>query len=471
MLTTNHHPVIVIGAGPAGLAAAYELIQRDIRPVVLEKSDKVGGLARTETYKGYRFDMGGHRFYTQVETVQRLWQRMLGEDLLVVPRLSRIHYRGRFFNYPLELLNALANLGIGESALILLSYLRAQLRPHPEEETFEQWMTHRFGQRLYQMFFQTYTEKVWGIPCHQIQAEWAAQRIKGLSLRSAVANALWGTNDAKSLIREFHYPVLGPGMMWQRFQDTVESRGGRLWLQAEVVRLEWDEGHITAVLAQRDGDVHRLTGDHVISSMPLAELVIRLDPLPPDDVLRAARGLKQRDFILVGIIVNRADVFPDNWIYVHSPEVRVGRIQNFKNWSTAMVPDSGKSSLGMEYFCTEGDDLWTMSDAELVELATGELASLGLAAIGDVEDGVVFRQRYAYPVYDREYREHLEIVRRFLATVRNVQTIGRSGMHRYNNMDHSMLTGMLAARNLLGENHDLWSVNTHRSYGEESTAG
>jgi protoporphyrinogen oxidase len=465
----NHHPVVIIGAGPAGLAAAYELIQRDIRPVVLEKADTVGGLARTETYKDYRFDIGGHRFYTQLEMVQRLWEKMLGEDLLKVPRLSRILYRGRFFSYPLDVFNTLSNLGLIESSLILLSYLKVQLRPYPKEETFEQWVANRFGQRLYQMFFQTYTEKVWGIPCHSIQAEWAAQRIKGLSLRSAVSNALWRTDDAKSLIREFHYPVLGPGMMWQRFQEAVESRGGQVWLGAEAMRLERDDGRITAVLAQRDGDgdVHRMTADHVISSMPLAELITRLDPLPSDDVIRAVGKLSYRDFILVGLIVNRADLFPDNWIYVHSPEVKVGRIQNFKNWSVAMAPDPSKTSLGMEYFCTEGDDTWSMPDAELIALATDELALLGLADAKDVEDGIVLRQPKAYPVYDSEYHEQRRVLKDFLLTIDNLQTIGRNGMHRYNNMDHSMLTGMLAVQNALGANHDLWEANEEEGYLEE----
>jgi len=462
----NHPAVIIIGAGPAGLAAAYELIQRDIRSVVLERADKVGGLARTETYKSYRFDMGGHRFYTRVEAVQRLWEKMLGDDFLTVSRLSRIHYRGRFFHYPLELFDALSNLGVVESALILLSYLQARLRPHPREETFEQWVANRFGQRLYETFFKTYTEKVWGIPCHQIQAEWAAQRIKGLSLKAAISNALWGTDQAQSLIRQFHYPILGTGMMWQRLQTAVEARGGRVWRGVEAIRLERDDGRISGVVARCGRDLQRMAADHVISSMPLAELVARLDPLPPEDVIRAARGLRHRDLILVGLIVNQAHLFPDNWVYVHSPEVRVGRVQNFRSWSAAMVPDPRKSGLGLEYFCSEGDDLWTMSDAELVGLASSELASLGLADIGDVEDGVVFRQRQAYPVYDREYRQHLEVIRRFLATVRNLQTIGRNGMHRYNNMDHSMLTGMLAARNLLGEKHDLWSVNAEPSYSE-----
>jgi protoporphyrinogen oxidase len=462
----DHQPV-VIGAGPAGLTAAHELVRWGIRPLVLEKSDKVGGLARTESYGGYRFDIGGHRFFTKVEEVQRLWQEMLGEDFRKVPRLSRIYYQGRFFNYPLDFFNAVSNLGIAESLLIVLSYFKAQLWPYPEEETFEQWVTNRFGQRLYKTFFQTYTEKLWGIPCHMIQADWAVQRIKGLSLTAAVSNALFGTDHAKTLISEFHYPVLGPGMMWQRFQEVVESRGGQVLLNTEVIRLKRAHRRIEGIIARCDEKTLEFPGEHFISSMPLTELITRLDPPPPANVVQAAHKLSYRAFIIVGLIMDRAELFPDNWIYVHSPEVKVGRIQNFRNWSAAMVPDPSKTSLGMEYFCTEGDDIWAMSDVELIQLATRELVSLGLVDISDVEDGVVFRQPKAYPVYDREYREHLGVIQPFLATIDNLQTIGRNGMHRYNNMDNSMLTGMLAVRNLLGEDHNLWSVNTERSYQEE----
>lgn len=465
----DHYPVVIIGAGPAGLTAAYELGKRGIQPIVLETADNVGGLARTETYKGFRFDIGGHRFFTNVDEVQQLWQEMLGEDFLKVPRLSRIYYQGRFFNYPLDLVNALSNLGIVQSLLVLLSYFKAQLWPSPEEETFEQWVTNRFGQRLYQTFFQTYTEKVWGIPCHKIQADWAAQRIRGLSLRAVVSNALFGTNNVKTLISEFHYPTLGPGMMWQRFQEVVERRGGQVQLKTEVLRLTRDGRQIKSITARCAETEVEVCGEHVISSMPLTELITRLDPPPPADVVKAARKLTYRALILVGLIVDQADLFSDQWIYVHSPEVKVGRIQNFKNWSAAMVPDPRKTSLGVEYFCAKGDAIWTMSDAELLDLATRELVSLRLADIADVEDGIVIRQPRAYPVYDREYRKHLEAIRRFLATMDNLQTIGRNGLHRYNNQDHSMLTGVLAVRNLLGEKHDLWSVNTERSYYEEFT--
>jgi protoporphyrinogen oxidase len=466
----SYYPVLIVGAGPAGLTAAYELVKRGIRPLVLEKSGYVGGIARTEVYKGYRFDIGGHRFYTKVEAVNRLWEEILGEDFRLRPRLSRIYYNGKFYHYPLQLFNVIGNLGVIESFLILFSYFKAQLWKLPEEHTFEQWVSNRFGERLYRTFFKTYTEKVWGIPCSQIQAEWAAQRIKDLSFQAAVLNALYRNKrnvHIKTLISQFHYPVLGPGMMWERCQALIEQQGGTIWLHAEIVRLRRDGPRITGVTVRKGTETVDLSGDHILSTMPLKELCSRLDPPPPPDVMDASRGLTYRDFLIVGLILNRAETFPDNWIYVHSPEVRVGRIQNFKNWSPELVPDPSRTSLGMEYFCNEGDVLWGMQDADLIDLAGRELDRLGLARRADVEDGVVIRQPKAYPVYDAHYRRHLEVIKRFVNGLSNLQTVGRNGMHRYNNQDHSMLAAMLAVRNILGESHDLWEVNTERSYYEE----
>lgn len=463
----KHYPVAIVGAGPAGLTAAYELVKQGIIPVVLEKGDKVGGIARTETYKGYRFDIGGHRFYTKVEAVQQLWQEVLGNEFIKVPRLSRIFYRGKFFNYPISAFNTLFNLGIIESTLIMLSYLKVRIWPLREEKTFEQWVINRFGERLYKTFFKTYTEKVWGIPCSEIQADWAAQRIKGLSLTTAIINALFGSNDTKTLIKEFDYPALGPGMMWEKFAEAVENKDGKVYLDTKVISLERKGNKIKSITAEQNGELVQYSADNFITSMPISALVARMKPQPPEEVLHAARSLKYRDFLIVSLIVDSKDLFPDNWIYIHSPEVKVGRIQNFKNWSAALVPDASKSCLGMEYFCSVGDEIWEMSDAELVELATRELVGLGLATTADVEDGVVIRQPKAYPVYDGEYRGHLQVLEGFLKGIENLQTIGRNGMHRYNNQDHSMLTGMLAVRNILGEKHDLWDVNTERSYYED----
>lgn len=460
-------PVIIIGAGPAGLTAAYELVKKELPPIVLERGNKVGGLARTEEYKGYRFDIGGHRFYTKVKEVEQLWREMLKEKFLRVPRLSRIYYNGKFFRYPLNFLNILSNLGLLESARHGFSYLKARFNPIAREESFEHWVTNRFGERLYRAFFQAYTEKVWGIPCSQIHAEWAAQRIKGLSFTSAVSNALFKTNGSKSLIEEFDYPALGPGMMWEAFRQAVESKGGEVRLQTEVAQFKRRDSRIESIVANQDGKEIALTAEHFISSMPVSELVRKIEPLPPAEVIAAAGKLKYRAFILVGLIIRRQQVNDDNWIYVHTPAVKVGRIQNFKNWSAAMVADATKTHLGMEYFCDEGDDLWKQRDDELIALGKRELIELGLAIDEEIEDGFVVRQPNAYPVYDEEYRQHLRTIQNYLATLENLQTIGRSGLHRYNNQDHSMLTGILAVKNLFGEKHNLWEVNTERSYYEE----
>jgi len=347
------------------------------------------------------------------------------------------------------------------------SYVNAQVRPYSQEETFEQWVSNRFGRRLYQTFFQTYTEKVWGIPCNRIRADWAAQRIRGLSLVAAVANALFGGQKAKTLINEFNYPLRGPGMMWQRFHEVVEAGGGQVRLNAEAVGLRHENGNIVGVCCAVGDETVEIPAGHLISSMPVTRLVALLDPKPPEQVLAAASGLSYRAFVIVGLIVDKKDLFPDQWIYVHDPDIRVGRIQNFKNWSAAMVPDPHKTSLGMEYFCTQGDETWTIPDAYFIALASRELAQLGLVEAADVVDGFVVRQPNAYPVYDKAYSIHLKVIRDYLRTTDNLQTIGRNGMHRYNNMDHSMLTGFLAAQNIIGAHHDLWQVNEEEAYLEE----
>jgi len=465
---TEYYSTVVIGAGPAGLTAAYELAKKGVRSITFEQGEKVGGIARTETYKGYRFDIGGHRFFTKVGEVEQLWYEVLGEDFIKVPRLSRIFYDGKFFNYPLEPYDALSNLGILNSAFILYSYFKAKVRPYPTEENLEQWVINRFGERLYKTFFKTYTEKVWGIPCDQIHAEWAAQRIKGLSLRKAAVNAVFGTNNTKTLIKEFDYPVLGPGMMWERFQELLNLRGCPVELSTKATRIRRIGSRIQSIDIRQNGETRTISGDHFISSMPLTALVRQLDPPAPDDVLEAASRLSYRDFLIVSLIIDQDHLFPDNWIYIHSPEFKVGRIQNFKNWSPAMVPDPNKTCLGMEYFCNQDDGLWAMADQDLIDLASTEVCNLGLVQDRDrIQDGVVIRQPKAYPVYDEEYRRHVEVIRDYLSTFENLQTVGRNGMHRYNNQDHSMLTGILAAKNVLGESHDLWNVNTERSYYEE----
>jgi protoporphyrinogen oxidase len=463
------HSVVVVGAGPAGLTAAYELGRLDVPAVVLEKGARVGGLARTENHRGFHFDMGGHRFFTKVPQVDAIWREVLGPDLLRRPRLSRIYYNGRYVSYPLKPVSALGALGVGQAMLVALSYLRWQLFPYRREDTFEQWVTNRFGRRLFRIFFKTYTEKVWGVSCSELKAEWAAQRIRDLSLKSAVLSMLVQPKQTiTTLIEAFDYPRLGPGMMWSAMRDAIVRRGGVVELDAEVVRVRRDGTRITAVGVRHDGVERTVFGTHFISSMPVTELIECLDPPALPEVRASAGALRYRGFLTVCLIVDRPDLFPDNWIYVHDPDVRVGRIQNFKNWSPDMVPDAGKTSLGLEYFCDEGDELWRSSDPRLIELGKREVERLGLARAADVSDGCVVRVPKAYPIYDTEYRAHLLRVRRYLEGFANLQTIGRNGLHRYNNQDHAMLTGMLAVRNLvLGERNDLWAVNTEQEYHEE----
>jgi protoporphyrinogen oxidase len=462
--------VVVIGAGPAGLTAAYQLAKQGVPVTVLEASSSVGGLSRTAQYNGYRFDIGGHRFFTKSTVVQDLWEEILGDQFISVRRLSRIAYNGRFFDYPLTALNALTGLGAWNATRCIASYVAAQLSPSPVEENLEQWVSNRFGRRLYEIFFKTYTEKVWGMPCTEIRAEWAAQRIRGLSLPRAILSAMPLTrrgNEIKTLIDEFRYPRLGPGQMWEAAAERITQWGAQVLLERPVSRLELRDGRVTAAWTNGPDGATRFAADHFISTMALGDLMRAFGDSAPAAAREGGAGLKYRDFILVALIVDQDDLFPDNWIYVHTPGVRAGRIQNFNNWSRAMSPRPGHSCLGMEYFCFEGDGLWTSDDRALIELATRELGQLGLARGAKVVDGTVVRVRKAYPVYDAAYRSHLDAVRSFLDPIPNLHTVGRNGMHKYNNQDHSMLTAMMAVANMRGESHDVWSVNTDFDYHEE----
>ncbi|HET6680153.1 MAG TPA: NAD(P)/FAD-dependent oxidoreductase [Gemmatimonadaceae bacterium] len=462
--------VVIVGAGPAGLTAAYLLAKSGTAVTVLESDDIVGGISRTAQYKGYRFDIGGHRFFTKIAPVERLWHEILGPEFISVPRLSRIHYSGTYFDYPLKAKNALMGLGIWKSILMVISYLKSHLRPYPVEDNLEQWVSNRFGKRLYRTFFKTYTEKVWGIPCTEIRAEWAAQRIQGLSLAKAILNAasLQKRDDSiKTLINEFQYPRLGPGQMWEMATEKIREMGGEVLMRHDVTALELNRGRVCAVRARTPLGDRRIEADHVISTMPIRHLVRSIEPAAPDDILAAAEGLNYRDFLTVALIIDEENLFPDNWIYIHTPGVKVGRIQNFNNWSRAMVPQPGKTCLGLEYFCFEGDGLWSSADEDLVALATAELGQLGLADASRVVDGTVVRMPKAYPVYDSVYADHLATVRRFIDPIPNLHTVGRNGMHKYNNQDHSMLTAMFAIENMRGASHDLWAVNTDFEYHEE----
>ena len=462
--------VIVVGAGPGGLTAAYLLAKEGARVTVLEGTDVVGGISQTAQYKGYRFDIGGHRFFTKYPPVQALWEELLANEFISVPRLSRIYYDGKFFDYPLKPMNALRGLGFWNACMIVLSYLRAHFWPSPVEENFEQWVSNRFGKRLYETFFKTYTEKVWGIPCTEIRAEWAAQRIQGLSLARAIVSAASlnkRSTKIKTLINEFRYPRLGPGQMWEVCRDRIEELGGKVLMNHKVRELVVQEGRVAGVVADTANGEVRITGDHFFSTMPLRELTRSLRPQPSPTVQQAGEGLRYRDFLVVALILDSDDVFPDNWIYIHSDGVKVGRIQNFNNWSKAMVPDEGRTCVGLEYFCFEGDGLWTAPDDELIALAKRELEELGLAKASLVVDGTVIRMPKAYPIYDESYRDHLDVIRTHLDGLPNLHPVGRNGMHKYNNQDHSMLTAMMSVWNMLGAKHDVWAVNTDFEYHEE----
>jgi len=468
---SNAAPVVVIGAGPAGLTAAYELVKRGDSVVVLEASDVVGGISQTVERDGWRFDIGGHRFFTKVEPVEALWHEILpDEDFLLRPRMSRIFFDGKYYDYPLKASNALKNLGIMEAILCVLSYVRAQIRPPKDQTNYENWLVARFGWRLYRKFFKTYTEKVWGVPVHEMPADWAAQRVKGLSLGNAIINALLPKRNQKeitSLIEEFQYPKYGPGMMWERCRDLVIKGGGSVVMNASVTSINIADGRATSVtVAHSDGRTEVIEASHVISTMPMNELVAAIDPPAPHDVTHSGANLHYRDFLSVALVVPEADGFPDNWIYIHASDVKVGRIQNYGSWSPFMVKE-GKTCLGLEYFVFEGDELWTATDEDLIERGKRELAALNLVDPSKVERGFVVRVKKAYPYYDSTYKEKVALIAGYLeGAAPNVHPVGRNGMHKYNNQDHSMLTAMLTVENIHGASHDIWEVNVDEEYHE-----
>jgi len=475
---------VIIGAGPAGLTAAYELSKQRAPVVVLESDAKyVGGISRTVNYKDFRFDIGGHRFFSKAREVEDFWTEVAGADMLDRPRSSRIYYRGKFYTYPLKPFEALSKLGVIESTLCMLSFLEARLHPTPDPKTFEEWVTNQFGKRLFRIFFKTYTEKVWGMSCSEISADWAAQRIKGLSLGSAIKHALLPKRQpkdraqvVKTLIDTFRYPRLGPGMMWEACTEKVRKMGGEVMMERKVVGCRFDSANkLWSVTARGANDeLEEYRAEHVISSMPIRELVAQIEPRLPEAALNAARSLRYRDFLTVGLIVHERGRFTDNWIYIHDPSVQVGRVQNYKSWSPEMVPDPDYCSYGLEYFCFEGDGLWTTSDTELIELAKMEIQKVNLASSADVVDGCVIRQPKAYPVYDDVYQQHVSTIRKAIdESYPTLHLVGRNGMHKYNNQDHAMMTAMLTAKNILaGERkYDVWAVNQDAEYHESGAAG
>ncbi len=486
---TNRHTnvdVAIVGAGPAGLTAAYLLTKAGLSVTVIEKDPRyVGGISRTVEHDGFRFDIGGHRFFSKSEEVVNLWNEILPDDFIQRPRMSRIYYEGKFYSYPLRAFEALFNLGIVRSTLCMASYVQAKLFPNREVRSFEDWTVNQFGRKLYSIFFKTYTEKVWGMPCDEMSADWAAQRIKGLSLGAAVLDGLkrsLGLNKApndgmatKTLLETFRYPRLGPGMMWDAARDKVVAGGNHVLMGHSFKQLTQDQltgrWRLTAAIA--DGGETVISAAHVISSAPMRELAARIHPLPAC-ALSAAPQLKYRDFLTVALMIKSPDLFPDNWIYIHDSKVQVGRVQNFRSWSPEMVPDPDIACVGLEYFCFEGDGLWASSDADLIALATREMAILGLARAEDIVGGAVVRQEKAYPVYDDSYAAHVETMRSELeAAYPTLHMVGRNGMHRYNNQDHAMMTAMLTVRNIIaGERlYNIWGVNEDAEYHESGTEG
>jgi protoporphyrinogen oxidase len=491
--TSDQPEIVVIGAGPAGLTAAYELVKREVPVTVVEGDAMVGGISRTAEREGWRFDIGGHRFFTKVPEVEALWHEILpDEDFLQRPRMSRIFYNGKLYDYPLKASNALRNLGPLEAVRCVLSYLWARIRPPRNQDTFEGWVVARFGRRLYEHFFEAYTRKLWGVEPSRLPADWAAQRIKNLSLLNAAVNALLpkrGQTDITTLIEEFQYPKYGPGMMWETAADLVQKGGGRLVMEQKVRTVHWEPGRgvtgLTTVVtggygsgagappsSSTDiGTEHHYAADQVISTMAFSSLVHALDPKPPAEVLAAAGALRYRDFLTVALVVPVASGFPDNWIYIHSPDVQVGRIQNFGSWSPFLVKD-GRTCLGLEFFVNVGDETWNRSDEDLIAQGRAELEKLGLVRAADVEQGFVVRMPKAYPFYEPGYKENLQVIRDWMDEhTPNLHPVGRNGMFRYNNQDHSMLTAMLTVQNIVdGSAHDVWSVNVEEDYHEAGSA-
>ncbi|MBE5073954.1 NAD(P)/FAD-dependent oxidoreductase [Erythrobacteraceae bacterium E2-1 Yellow Sea] len=476
--------VAIIGAGPAGLTAGYLLTKQGKSVAIIEKdATYVGGISRTVEFEGYRFDIGGHRFFSKSQQVVDLWNEILPDDFIQRPRMSRIYYEGKFYSYPLRAFEALWNLGIWRSTLCMASYLKYKLFPITNVKSFEDWTTNQFGKKLYSIFFKTYTEKVWGMPCNEMSADWAAQRIKGLSLWNAVIDGLKRSlglnkrpNDGqavKTLLETFRYPRLGPGMMWEAARDKILATGqGQVLMGHALQQLASDgKGGWSMTATGPQGNV-QIRAAHAISSAPMRELARRLHPLPESTL--QANQLNYRDFLTVALMIRSEDLFPDNWIYIHDSKVQVGRVQNFRSWSPEMVPDENVACVGLEYFCFEGDGLWSMADADLVDLAKREMAILGLVDPDKVIGGAVVRQEKAYPVYDEDYAANVDAMRRELEQkFPTLHLVGRNGMHRYNNQDHAMMTAMLTVENILaGERvFDTWCVNEDAEYHEAGDEG
>lgn len=496
---------IIIGAGPAGLTAAFELLEKgpNIKPIIFEVDGQLGGIAKTINYKGNRMDMGGHRFFSKSDRVMGWWERILPTQgpppkpnpdktdlvMLIRSRISRILFLRRFFDYPVTLSkNTIVNLGPVRMTKIGFSYLKAWFFPIRPEKSLEDFFVNRFGRELYLTFFKDYTEKLWGVPCSDINPEWGAQRVKGLSILKALSHLVKQALSSKktlaqkeletSLIGQFLYPKFGPGQMWEEVAKRVQAAGGEIHLNHQVVGLIREGDHIVSARVKNEttGEVTTVAGDYFISTMPVRELIDGLEPVVPNEVRQAASGLMYRDFITVGLLLKKMKVgrgkngiVPDNWIYIQEPDVKLGRLQIFNNWSPYLVRDPNTIWLGLEYFCNEGDELWNKTDAEFMKFAIAELAKIGVIDASDVLDSTLARVKKAYPAYFGTY-DRFEFIRKYVDQIENLFLIGRNGMHRYNNTDHSMLTAMTAVENIVNNiktKESLWDVNAEQEYHEE----
>ena len=466
------YEILIIGAGPAGLTAAWEAEKHGIKTLILEGDKEIGGISRTVERNGWRFDIGGHRFFTKVDEVYQIWDEILDkEDFLLRPRMSRIYYKNKFYDYPLKASNALFNLGIFEAVRCVLSYFYVRVFPPKNQDNFEDWVAARFGWRLYNIFFKTYTEKVWGVDARTIGSDWASQRIKNLSLMKAILNAFQINKSGEiitTLIDKFKYPKYGPGMMWETAYKKLEEKNHKILLSSRVVEISKDEDKYRIKIDSGE----EFEAKNILSSMPLAHLPKTIKPVPENKVLESGQNLKFRDFLSVALVIDEKDAFPDNWIYIHDPGVKVGRVQNYGSWSPYLVKE-GKTCLGLEYFVNIGDELWSMEDEKLIDLAIKELEKLSLINANSTLEGYVVRMPKAYPVYDLDYSNNINEIEKWLSNEhKNIYPIGRNGMHRYNNQDHSMMTAVLSVRNIiLGEKNNIWKVNVEEDYHEEISSG
>ncbi|AFY69642.1 UDP-galactopyranose mutase [Thalassoporum mexicanum PCC 7367] len=471
--------VHILGAGPAGLAAAYTLTKKQQKVTIIERDRRVGGLAKSINYQGFILDYGPHRFFTKLKPVLELWHEVLGSEQVTIDRLTRIYYREKYFRYPIRSREVMISLGMAETLRILWSYLQTKLFPNDNPQNFAEWVTAKFGQRLFEIFFEGYTEKLWGIKCSEISTEWASQRIRGLSLSGAIRKALLGSGGgAKNMIDQFQFPRLGSGQLYDRIEANLRDHDQTVMLGAEVVKLHHNGVKVTYIVTRdrESGIETEYECDRIISSIPITILLQQMEPPPPPRVIEAARSLIFRNTILVYLFIDQLDLFPDNWLYINDPAVLVGRVTNFANWSPEMLPtNANQTPICCEYWCNFNDPIWQESEASLIDRATQELRQIKLIQNdqlnnqlnNQVTDGFVMRLPRTYPVYTGNYKEALATIQNYLDRFANLQLIGRYGAFKYNNQDHSLLMGILAAENVINPNkHNLWSVNSDSEYQE-----